>query len=45
VVAGATRPAEVRQNIARMAAPIPAELWQELKHETLLAAAAPLPHA
>jgi len=43
VVAGATRPAEVRENIARMAAPIPTALWQELKHEKLLAEAAPLP--
>ena len=45
VVAGATKPAEVLQNIARMAAPIPIDLWQELKHENLLAAAAPLPQA
>ncbi len=45
VVAGATKPAEVRENIARMAVRIPDDLWQELKHEKLLAAAAPLPRA
>jgi D-threo-aldose 1-dehydrogenase len=43
VVAGAIKPAEVEQNIARMAAPIPGDLWRELKHEGLLAAAAPVP--
>lgn len=43
VVAGATKPSEVRENIGRMAAPIPADLWRELKHEGLLAEAAPLP--
>lgn len=44
VVAGAIKPAEVSQNIARMAAPIPADLWRELKHEGLLAQAAPVPN-
>jgi D-threo-aldose 1-dehydrogenase len=43
IVAGATKPAEVLENIARMAAPIPADLWRELKHEELLAEAAPIP--
>jgi D-threo-aldose 1-dehydrogenase len=43
VVAGATKPSEVRENIARMKAPIPADLWRELKHEGLLAEAAPVP--
>ena len=43
VVAGATRPEEVLQNIARMSVPIPADLWRELKHEKLLAEAAPVP--
>jgi len=43
IVAGATKPAEVAQNVARMAAPVPAGLWAELKHEGLLAAAAPVP--
>lgn len=43
IVAGATKPAEVRENAARMSAPIPADLWRELKHERLLAEAAPVP--
>ena len=43
IVAGATKPGEVEQNVARMAKPIPADLWRELKHEGLLAAAAPVP--
>lgn len=43
IVAGATKPSEVRENVARMARPIPADLWQELKHEGLLAEAAPVP--
>ena len=43
IVAGATKPDEVRQNVARMAVPIPADLWRELKHERLLAQAAPVP--
>jgi D-threo-aldose 1-dehydrogenase len=43
IVAGATKPAEVRENAARMTAPIPADLWRELKHEKLLAEAAPVP--
>ena len=43
IVAGATKPDEVRQNVARMAVPIPADLWRELKHEGLLAQAAPVP--
>jgi D-threo-aldose 1-dehydrogenase len=43
IVAGATKPDEVRQNVARMATAIPADLWRELKHEGLLAEAAPVP--
>jgi D-threo-aldose 1-dehydrogenase len=43
IVAGALKPAEVRENIARMSASIPAEFWRELKHKKLLAAAAPVP--
>jgi D-threo-aldose 1-dehydrogenase len=43
VVAGATKPAEVADNVARMAVRIPADLWRELKHEGLLAEAAPVP--
>jgi D-threo-aldose 1-dehydrogenase len=43
IVAGAIKPSEVRENVARMSAPIPRELWRELKHEKLLAEAAPTP--
>jgi D-threo-aldose 1-dehydrogenase len=43
IVAGATKPSEVADNVARMAVEIPAELWRELKHERLLAQAAPVP--
>ena len=43
IVAGAIKPSEVRENVARMSAPIPRDLWQELKHEGLLAEAAPVP--
>jgi D-threo-aldose 1-dehydrogenase len=43
IVAGAIKSSEVRENVARMSAPIPRDLWQELKHEKLLAEAAPVP--
>jgi D-threo-aldose 1-dehydrogenase len=43
IVAGATRPSEVAENVARMAVAIPRDLWGELKHEGLLAATAPVP--
>jgi len=43
VVAGATRPSEVRDNVAHLSAPIPRDLWRELKHVGLLDAAAPIP--
>jgi D-threo-aldose 1-dehydrogenase len=43
IVAGATKASEVRENVTRMSAPIPRDLWQELKHEKLLAEAAPVP--
>ena len=43
VVAGATKPAEVQENVERMGRLIPADLWRELKHEGLLSAAAPVP--
>ncbi len=43
IVAGATKPSEVRENMARMSSAIPRDLWQELKHEGLLAEAAPVP--
>ena len=43
VVPGATKPAEVRQNVAWMNAPIPAAFWQELRSERLIRADAPVP--
>jgi D-threo-aldose 1-dehydrogenase len=43
IVAGATKASEVRENVTRMSAPIPRDLWQELKHEKLLAETAPVP--
>jgi D-threo-aldose 1-dehydrogenase len=43
IVAGATKPSEVCENVARMAAVIPADLWLELKHEKLLNETAPVP--
>jgi D-threo-aldose 1-dehydrogenase len=43
VVVGALTAGEVRDNIARVGTPIPADFWRELKHESLLAAAAPVP--
>jgi D-threo-aldose 1-dehydrogenase len=44
VIPGALSVTEVRQNVARMAARIPVELWSELKRETLLDPAAPTPN-
>lgn len=44
VIPGALSAAEVRQNVARLSAKIPAELWSELKREKLLDAAAPTPN-
>ena len=43
VVVGATRPSEVRDNVAHLAAPIPRDLWRELKHAGLMDEAAPVP--
>ena len=43
MVVGALTAGEVRQNIERLAAPIPADFWHELKQEKLLAVAAPVP--
>lgn len=43
VVPGATRPAEVRQNVAWMNAPIPAGFWQELRSLRLIRPEAPVP--
>ena len=43
VVVGAIHPTEVQQNAKRIAAPIPSDLWQDLKHEGLIDRAAPVP--
>ncbi|MDB5370455.1 MAG: pyridoxal 4-dehydrogenase [Roseomonas sp.] len=43
VVLGAVNPAEVEQNLAAMAAPVPAALWSDLKSAGLLAVEAPVP--
>jgi D-threo-aldose 1-dehydrogenase len=43
VIPGARTPAEVRQNVAMMQAPIPGALWAELKREGLLPERAPTP--
>ena len=43
LVLGAVTPNEVRRNIASLAAPIPPQLWRDLRTEGLLPAAAPTP--
>jgi D-threo-aldose 1-dehydrogenase len=43
IVAGSIHPDEVRENAARLAAPIPARLWADLKAQGLIDAAAPVP--
>jgi D-threo-aldose 1-dehydrogenase len=44
VIPGALSAAEVRQNVGRLSASIPSELWSELKREQLLDPAAPTPN-
>jgi D-threo-aldose 1-dehydrogenase len=44
VIPGALAVAEVKQNVARLSAKIPSELWSELKREKLLDANAPTPN-
>src|SRR5690349_17388062 len=44
VIPGALSASEVKQNIARLSAKIPAELWSELKREKLLEPGAPTPN-
>jgi D-threo-aldose 1-dehydrogenase len=44
VIPGALSVAEVEQNVARIGARIPVDLWSELKREKLLAPAAPTPN-
>ncbi|HEY4253184.1 MAG TPA: aldo/keto reductase [Roseomonas sp.] len=43
VIPGALARTELEQNLAHLRQPIPAALWQELKAEGLIAAAAPVP--
>jgi D-threo-aldose 1-dehydrogenase len=43
VVTGMRNVGEVTQNLAHMRAAIPSEFWRELKHERLIAEAAPVP--
>lgn len=43
VIPGALSPFEIEQNIGHLRRPIPADLWQELRHEMLLDPAAPVP--
>lgn len=45
LVLGAVTPGEVRRNIASLDAPIPAQLWRDLRTEGLLPDAAPTPQA
>jgi D-threo-aldose 1-dehydrogenase len=44
VIPGALSTAEVKQNVARLSAKIPVELWSELKREGLLVPNAPTPN-
>jgi D-threo-aldose 1-dehydrogenase len=44
VIPGALSVAEVKQNVGRLSAKIPADLWSELKREKLLEPAAPTPN-
>jgi D-threo-aldose 1-dehydrogenase len=44
VIPGALSSAEVKQNVSRLAAKIPVELWSDLKREKLLDPAAPTPN-
>jgi D-threo-aldose 1-dehydrogenase len=43
VIPGSISTARVKQNIERLSARIPIELWSELKHEQLLDPSAPTP--
>jgi D-threo-aldose 1-dehydrogenase len=43
VIPGAITGAQVKQNVEAMRFPIPAALWEELKHEKLIRADAPVP--
>jgi D-threo-aldose 1-dehydrogenase len=43
IIPGARSPEEVAENRAIFEAPVPADLWTELRHEGLLRADAPVP--
>lgn len=43
VIPGASKPEHVERNVAALRHPIPAAMWEELKHESLLRADAPVP--
>lgn len=43
VIPGARNPRELEENVRLMATPIPAALWDELRHERLIPAHAPTP--
>ena len=45
VIPGANAPAQVEENLANIRHPIPADLWAELKHESLLHPDAPTPES
>ena len=44
MIPGALAVREVKENVSRMAAKIPSELWSELKREKLLDPSAPTPN-
>ncbi len=44
MIPGALSVAEVKQNVGRLSARIPADLWSELKREKLLHPSAPTPN-
>ena len=44
VIPGALSIQEVEQNVARLQAKIPGDLWADLKHGKLLEPDAPVPH-
>ena len=44
MIPGALAIAEVKQNVARLSAKIPVELWSELKREKLVEPSAPTPN-
>jgi D-threo-aldose 1-dehydrogenase len=45
VIPGARTPAQVQANVASMAVTVPQALWDELRHEGLIDADAPVPAA